>query len=207
MTPLDRLHEGFNLGESGLSGPVIEAAGMMKVLAPEVYQHGIAVGALSGLISTRLGCDDLVVAQAEVAGLLHDFGKILDVDVLALTRAPRNLTDVERIRLRLHPAMGAKFLSGKGIERVVTDAILKHHEGLDGSGYYKFVAGRVGLLPRILAVADNVHALTSKNGRGYRSDTYSRDSVLQVLRGGVGTRFDSSVVEAFEQVSVSASVF
>ena len=75
------------------------------------------------------------------------------------------------------------------------EAILHHHERLDGSGYPDGLVGdEIPLEARILAVVDAYDAMT--NTRPYRPPLSHAEATAELQRAA-GTQFDPKCVEAF----------
>jgi HD-GYP domain-containing protein (c-di-GMP phosphodiesterase class II) len=75
----------------------------------------------------------------------------------------------------------------------VADIVLQHHERMDGSGYPDGLTGdSIGVLARILAVADVVEALSSH--RPHRP-AVGLDAAIEEVRRSNG-KFDPAVVDA-----------
>ena len=137
--------------------------------------------------------------QALWAGLLHDIGKVL-VSPTILGK-PNFLTDDERIAIERHPELGARLAQNiAGIDPVVIQAILHHHEAYDGEGYPYGLAGlQIPRLARILSVADVYDALTSD--RPYRA-AWSHQEAVQYLIDHSGS--DPTKRKLFDPVAVWA---
>ncbi len=76
----------------------------------------------------------------------------------------------------------------------MADAILQHHERLDGSGYPEGISGdQIILEARIIAVADVVEAMASH--RPYRP-SLGLQAALDEIRSGKGKLYDARVVDA-----------
>lgn len=81
------------------------------------------------------------------------------------------------------------------------DAILHHHEHLDGSGYPHGLMGRsIPLLARIIAVADTYDAIVSD--RPYRKAGSHEQALAELVRMA-GKQFDADVVNIFADVLAS----
>ncbi|MGI5339949.1 HD-GYP domain-containing protein [Streptomyces sp. CA-181903] len=154
--------------------------------------HGERVGLLALRIGRELGVAGDRLEALRIAGTLHDLGK-LGVPTRVL-RKDGPLTGEERRVIRLHPEYGDELVRGVAIPDEAREAILHHHERLDGSGYPHGLTGcRIPEAARIVAVADAFDAMTTTR-------TYSRarpvPAALAELRRCAGTQFDPRMVEA-----------
>ena len=154
--------------------------------------HSRTVGYLCAQIAAKLGMSAARVERLEIAGILHDVGKIgLPDEIL---RKPGKLTEDEWRPLRRHPEIGARILSDESFTDI-RSWILAHHERLDGRGYPKGLSGdAIPLEARIIAVADAYEAMTSH--RVYRKARAPELARAELLRC-TGSQFDSEVVAAF----------
>jgi two-component system, cell cycle response regulator len=157
--------------------------------------HSRTVGRYSALIAAQLGFDEDRVHRLEVAGRLHDIGKI-GVPA-AVLRKPGPLGDSEIAQVRTHPEIGAEVLSGPGLEDLST-WIAAHHERPDGRGYPNgLTEGEIPLEAKILAVADAYEAMTAE--RSYSPGVGAKTARVELLRCA-GTQFDPRVIAAFMAV-------
>jgi HD-GYP domain-containing protein (c-di-GMP phosphodiesterase class II) len=77
----------------------------------------------------------------------------------------------------------------------VADAILYHHEHVDGSGYPAGLIGsEIPLLSRILAIGSAYDTMTSRDS--YRSPMTPQDALAE-LRRMAGRQFDVELVSKF----------
>jgi diguanylate cyclase (GGDEF)-like protein len=153
--------------------------------------HSQSVGRLAARIGTRLGYGVEQCELLELAGRLHDLGKVAIPD--EILEKPGLLAPDERMVLERHPKVGSNMLASLGLG-AVSDWVLHHHERWDGTGYPDGLAGEAIPLPaRILAVADAFDALVSEHSYATRS---SQAQALTELQQGAGTQFDPAVVEA-----------
>ena len=154
--------------------------------------HSRTVGRYCRLIAEELGLAPERVNRIEVAGILHDIGKIGLPD--AILQKPGPLGRAELAEIRTHPEIGAQILSGRGLEDL-RDWVLAHHERPDGKGYPRALADEeIPLEAKILAVADAYEAMTAD--RVYRAGIEERAARVELLRCA-GDQFDSRVVAAF----------
>src|ERR687891_1263996 len=76
--------------------------------------HSRTVGRYCGLIAKELELSPERAKRIEVAGVLHDIGKIGLPD--AILQKPGRLGRTELAEIRTHPEIGAQVLSGRGLE-------------------------------------------------------------------------------------------
>ncbi|MGK2966069.1 MAG: HD-GYP domain-containing protein [Tepidiformaceae bacterium] len=139
----------------------------------------------------RLGRDSLEVI--EVAGRIHDIGKIAVPD--AILMKPGKLTPDEYDQMKMHSAQGEQIARASKVLAHAAAVVRAHHERYDGNGYPDRLAGdRVPLEARIIAVADTFDALTTP--RVYR-DPWTFDAAVLELKRVAGTQLDPRCVAAF----------
>jgi diguanylate cyclase (GGDEF)-like protein/putative nucleotidyltransferase with HDIG domain len=154
--------------------------------------HSRTVGRYCALIAEELGLSPERVQRIEVAGILHDIGKIGLPD--AILQKPGPLRKTELAEIRTHPEIGAQILGGRGLEDL-REWVLAHHERPDGLGYPRGLKDEeIPLEAKILAVADAFEAMTAD--RVYREGVEERAARIELLRCA-GEQFDSRVVAAF----------
>src|SRR5207244_3118059 len=103
--------------------------------------------------------------RIQLAGVLHDIGKIGLPD--AILQKPGPLGPTEMAQIRTHPEIGAQVLNGRGLEDL-RDWVAAHHERPDGKGYPEGLTdAEIPLEAKILAVGDAFEAMTA--GRVYRA--------------------------------------
>lgn len=155
--------------------------------------HSERVTAYSLQLARGLKVSEDDMATLELAGLLHDVGKI-GVDDRIL-RKPGKLSDEEFEVIRQHPAVGSDIVREVEEANVLAAIVRHHHERWDGSGYPDGLKEKDNEpLSRIVAVADAYDAMTS--ARPYRQPM-AIHKVVEQLRTGSGEQFDPDVVAAF----------
>jgi len=160
--------------------------------------HSRNVAALSVLVAELLGLAAEEVRDAELAGLLHDIGKI-GVSDEVLMKA-ESLSRVEDAHFREHVVTGERLVAATVLSRVAP-AIRAHHERWDGTGYPdRLVGDAIPRLARIIAVCDAFEGLLS--GRPGRRPL-SLDATLQELDQSMGVGHDPEVVEALISIAES----
>lgn len=162
--------------------------------------HSQRVTAYALVLCREMGLDREQRQAVELAGLLHDVGKIGIPE--AILNKPDKLTAEEAAVIRTHPAKGADIIRNiANIERLVSmdrivSAVRHHHETFDGRGYPDGLAGAdIPLEARLLAVTDTYDAITSD--RPYRKGGRPERAISEIV-GNRGTQFDPECVDAFE---------
>jgi HD-GYP domain-containing protein (c-di-GMP phosphodiesterase class II) len=156
--------------------------------------HSERVGRYSEIIAREMGWSEEEVEGIQIAGYLHDIGKlIVDRDII---NAPYNINAKESSELNRHPAAGYEILAP--INHPYADIPLMakyHHERLDGRGYPDGLTDeQIPLGAKIVSLADSFDAMTTD--RPYRRRR-SFEDVVRDLRENSGKQFDGKVVAAF----------
>lgn len=156
------------------------------------YYHSIAVCALMVNLARQLGQDEAASREAGLAGLLHDFGKIIVPD--RVLKKADALTEAEFAMVREHVERGYSVVRASGYSDLVADVCLHHHERVDGRGYPHGLQGdEISLAARMAAVCDVYDAITSR--RPYKAPTGPAESLAEMFRSE--GHFDSTVLAAF----------
>ena len=154
--------------------------------------HSRTVGRYCALIAEQLGMPPDHVERVEMAGRLHDIGKIGVPN--AVLQKPGPLGSREMAQVRTHPEIGAEVLAGKGLEDL-RSWVVAHHERPDGKGYpERLTDAEIPVEAKIIAVADAYEAMTAD--RVYRTGIGSKAARVELLRCA-GTQFDPRVIAAF----------
>lgn len=134
---------------------------VMREKRPELFRHSIYLTLICIYAGVRCELDSGKLIQLATAALLHDIG-ILHIDPALLERG-HTLSDSERHHLYAHPLTAWIIMKEcPGYSQEILDAVLQHHERLDGSGYPRGLEGdTIGLFGRILAIGE---IIASKHG-------------------------------------------
>jgi len=159
---------------------------------PYTAGHQQRVATLACAIAEVMDLDDEKVVCLQMAGTLHDIGKIyVPAEILS---KPARLNKLEYSIMKAHPEVGYDILRSISFPWPVADIVLQHHERLNGSGYPHGLTGNDILEEaRILAVADVVEAMSSH--RPYRA-SLGLDAALEEIETGKGEFYDPEVVRA-----------
>jgi len=160
---------------------------------PGTHGHSLRVQVWATAVARELGLSGERLQALSYAAELHDIGKIAVPD--EILKAPRKLTSDEWAVVQQHPRQGMEMVRHLEFLKPSREAILHHHERLDGSGYPDGLAGdEIPLEARILAVVDAYDAMTST--RPYRPPLSHQEAAAE-LQCAAGTQFDPKCVEAF----------
>ena len=165
-------------------------------------EHSRQVTGIAFAIAKEMACGQEDLDILEVAGPLHDIGKIGIPDHILLK--PGRLNSEEYETIKLHPTIGADIVGQLGLWEREQQVIRHHHERFDGTGYPSGLSGQnIPLLARILSVADVFDAMASD--RVYRKKM-DENHVFDTIRGAAGTQFDPDVVRVFEGLYRSGKI-
>ncbi|TMF80635.1 MAG: HD-GYP domain-containing protein [Chloroflexi bacterium] len=154
--------------------------------------HADRVSRIAGAIARAMDLSEKQIEQIELAGMLHDIGKIGVEDQILMK--PSRLDPHEQELMRRHPIYGASILEPSESLRPLVSLVLHHHENYDGSGYPEGRKGEdIPLGSRIIIVADAYEAMTSD--RIYRK-AIGHDRAMEQLNRYKGIQFDPKVVRA-----------
>jgi HD-GYP domain-containing protein (c-di-GMP phosphodiesterase class II) len=147
-------------------------------------------------VAERLQLPDTELSRLELAGLLHDIGKIgVREEVL---HKPGSLTDDEYEHIKTHCRLGARILRPIEDFAPILDYVVHHHERADGRGYPDGLRGvELSVGAKILAICDAHDAMTSK--RPYRSP-FTHEHAREELLRCRGTQFDAVLTDVFVEV-------
>jgi diguanylate cyclase (GGDEF)-like protein len=156
-------------------------------------RHSEDVARYATFIATRIGLTPEEIRTIDVAGRLHDIGKIGIPD--PILRKPGKLSDGEYAIVQQHVALGDMIVRDLPDIEIVRAGIRHHHERWDGQGYLDRLAGEsIPRVARILAVADTFSAMTTT--RPYRK-ALDVGEALARLGDAAGTQLDEDLVIAF----------
>ncbi|MFI3154861.1 MAG: HD domain-containing protein [Methylococcaceae bacterium] len=159
--------------------------------SPYTDDHSQRVAHIARQLAIDFGIGGQELEQVEIAGLLHDIGKLrVSEDIID---KPGSLTPEERATMHRH-----SYDTFRILQRVFDDSKIPvwagfHHETLLGDGYpFRTEKKELDLECRIISVADIFQALAQE--RPYRH-TMSLEYILNDLQGRVAAgRLDAKVV-------------
>lgn len=159
---------------------------------PYTVDHQQRTTNIAVAIARHMGLSAGRIEELQVAGSLHDLGKIaVPNEILS---KPGKLTELEFAIIKTHPEVAYNILKPLEIPGQITNIIMQHHERNNGSGYPHGLKSRNILLEaKILGVADVVEAMCSH--RPYRP-ALGLDRALEEISQKRGVLYEPEVVDS-----------
>lgn len=168
-------------------------AAIIDAKSPYTEQHSRGVARLSRHLAGRLGLDAATCEKIEVAGLLHDIGKLQVPDEIIEGHGP--LSDRERDVMRKHSRGTLQVLSRLPAIDEIARWAAYHHETPDGRGYpFRLRGAALPLEARVINVADIFQALAQD--RPYRPAMAPAQILALLEERAAEGRADAAVVAA-----------
>lgn len=163
----------------------------LEMRDPYTSGHQLRVADLSVAIAREMGLNEEVIEGIRAAAIIHDIGKIsIPAEILS---KPDKLSDIEFNLIKTHPEKGYDIIKHVKFPWPISDAILQHHERIDGSGYPHGLKGdEIIVQARIIGVADVVEAMASH--RPYRP-ALGIKTALEEIQRQKGKYFDPDIAD------------
>ncbi len=156
-------------------------------------RHAAAVACYAKALAIELGCNEEEQDAIHAAGLLHEIGKFTWPDRILQAEVVK---DEDLAIVRKHPEEGAILVGTLDGYGPTADAILYHHERVDGRGYPAGLIGKeIPLSSRILAIGCTYHTMTQ--GQGYRSPMAPSEAVEELRNAAKHGQLDAEIVDSF----------
>lgn len=178
------------LGALSLPPPLAFRLTVMREKHPILFQHSLRTAMFTFALAVRLGLSTRDKHDLLLAALCHDLGE-MHTDPALLTPNHR-ITQEERRYIHVHPITSYMVLcESQGLSTGTLQAVLHHHERLDGSGYpYGLTGKHIHPFAKLLCVAEVTEAVVR------RADLPRLDVLLRLNQH----RFDSAVVGAMRDL-------
>ncbi len=159
---------------------------------PELADHCRQVSMMSQRFAILLELTPVQVETVRIAALVHDVGmRLLDYDRMYKRT---NMTADELRMIAEHPIIGAAMVEPV-LGPEVAQAVLRHHERIDGKGYPSRMGGaQIPMASRIIQICDAWVAMTSNHS--YHT-AISYEEAVTKIREGAGTQFDEQLAAKF----------
>lgn len=187
------LRRDFNNEMGNLVSVVVSLANLIEAKDAYTDNHTRRVADLSLAIGKKLQLAPGDLKNIEISSIIHDIGKVGTPE--SILNKPSQLDAKEFDVIKAHPRLGANILRPLSVLEPCLDAVLHHHEKLDGSGYPDGLKGdEISLPARIVAVADIFDALYSD--RPYRKKLPMETVMSWIAEDVRGGKLDQAVYDA-----------
>ena len=160
------------------------------------YIHATNVSVLSIFQMRTLGIrEGVCLRDIGTAGLLHDAGKLFISDETLAKK--RCLEEKEWAVIKLHPLLGARFLSSvKSLAPIIPVVAFEHHLRYDGKGYpeQQVFKKKQHICSQVVALSDCFDALRST--RPYRKGLEIKET-LSIMEKDAERAFNPFLLENF----------
>jgi hypothetical protein len=159
---------------------------------PDLVDHCREVSTLAQRFAAALELPPAQVENIRIAALVHDVGlRLIDYDRLYRRS---HLLPEELRAMSEHPIVGAAIIEPL-LGGEIAQAVLRHHERVDGRGYpSRLVGNAIPLASRIIQICDAYVAMSSR--RSYQAPYSTQDTRRRLLEGA-GTQFDETLLQKF----------
>lgn len=174
---------------------MIEAfADAIDTRLPHSRGHSRSVAHYAGLTARQMILPEREIETIEVAGYLHDVGRLSIPD--DLLHKPPPLDEEDMAAIRAYPVRGAALLEQVEELRAVADIVRHHCEHYNGGGGPDGLSGdAIPIGARILTVAHRFCAMIQP--RSYRRPLSVVHGAIRRLQDESGKALDPHVTEAF----------
>jgi HD-GYP domain-containing protein (c-di-GMP phosphodiesterase class II) len=156
-------------------------------------RHAAAVAHYARALASELDCSEEDKDVIHAAGLLHEIGKFTWPDRILHAEV---ISDEDLAIVKDHPREGAILVGALDGYGPAADAILYHHERVDGRGYPAgLIGGEIPLASRILAICCTYDTMTA--GQGYRSPMKPDEAIQELRNAARNGQLDTELVERF----------
>jgi len=161
------------------------------------HARGLQAAIYMAHLGSRLGLPREHIEPLALAGALLDIGKMRVPSAILKKPGPLDAEETRQVRLHVAAALQLLDVSG-GVDERVRQAVGRHHEREDGSGYPARMRGDdIGLYGRIAGIVDTFLALSSMRSH---APPQPIDDCMRVLLKGCGSLFHAPLVEQFIQM-------
>ncbi len=186
------LHQSLRKLRLTLKSAIDALASAIELRDPYTAGHQERVTRLASAIAIEMGLSEERIEGIQIAGLIHDIGKLyVPAEILS---KPAKLNELEYSMIKMHCQVGFTILSKIDFPWPIAKIVHQHHEAVNGSGYPQALTGKDILLEaRILCVADVVEAMSSH--RPYRPALGVQAALDEIVQKR-GILYDREVVDA-----------
>lgn len=167
----------------------------MDMNSADLLIHSYKVMLQSVALAKAAGMPEREIKNLGFAALLHDIGKV-DVPEKILKKT-FNLTEFEMNKYKVHPRLAINILrSHPAMNDSIQQAIVQHHECIDGSGYPDGISG-IYMSPsaKILSIVEAYNSMIEWNPDYPRA--FSHYDAIKKIYTEAGKKYDAELVKLF----------
>lgn len=188
-----QLHEQVRRSYLGAIMALVQA---IEARDPYTKGHSEKVSEYATKFCEVLKLSSCEAESIQMAGLLHDVGKIGIPDYILLK--PGKLTDEEYEQIKRHPVISSNIVEPVPFPWDIKTPVRHHHERWDGKGYPDGLRGEeIPFTARIISITDTFDAITSD--RAYRKAMKVEEALEAILHVS-GTQLDPELARAFVEM-------
>lgn len=161
---------------------------VMQEERPRLFRHSLTAAVVAMVLGIRGQLPPRELQALALASICHDIGELyIDPDFFS---PEKRMSAEERRHLYVHPVTGYLMLRNfPELPEGTAQAVLQHHERLDGAGYpYRLRGDDISRLGRFLAVAEVTASLVENQGADRRigikfrlnANKYDREAVTLI---------------------------
>ncbi|MGE5223727.1 MAG: HD domain-containing phosphohydrolase [Omnitrophica WOR_2 bacterium] len=181
-----------HIDEAKLDDIALAVADFVDLKSPITVGHSRETARIAEGIARRMGLHPFEVANIRRAALVHDLGLIAIPGYILYHQG--QLSEADKEKLRLHPYYTERILSRVPALAAVAAIAGKHHERMNGTGYYRQLSRReLPVSACILALADEFQERLQTGPGQVDPDP---NAVLKAMQPEVGTLFSPECFEA-----------
>lgn len=170
----------------------------LQVTDEYTFRHSIDVGTTAMLIGKQIGLGDDQLRDLVSGGILHDLGK-MDIPKSILEK-PARLSNEEFEVIKTHPVHGFERIKDTNVSDDVKEAVLQHHENVDGSGYPQgLTSDQINPYAKVMTISDVFDALLSD--RPYKIGKQPNETIEMMY--AMTHKFDKAFLNNFMHVVIA----
>lgn len=159
QTLLDVLNDVIETSSSDLN--LCDMLLHMRKNSEGLYSHCINVALLGQILAKWMNYSEREIQMVAAAGLLHDIGLLMVTGSNELPSDFKFQNELVPGRYEKHPILAYNMLKNKNLDSMIKQAVLTHHERLDGTGFPLRIRGaNINPIARVLAIVDYYDTLS-----------------------------------------------
>lgn len=166
------------------------------------YQHSLLVADLSVMLGKAIGYNESKLSDLASASLLHDIGKTCvdkkEMEEYGIDRLLKRLgisCTMDKYCDSIHSFLGYSILNKNvTISAVIKQAVLFHHENVDGTGELGVPGEKICEFAKIIHITNDFSRMITNPEKYNVSNT---NEVIEYFESNAGTKYDLNLVKLF----------